>query len=127
MSEKELKPCPLASCRECLHYEVCSADESCLPDYVNCKYFKDRNRFVELPCRVGSIVYIIPTTGNRLKEITKAECISFSIGGVLNTSNLLFCGTSKSYFAGFDRFGKSIFLTREEVEQALKERENNEI
>lgn len=115
----------MASCKDCLHYEVCQfhIDEETKLTVNECEHFKDRNRFVELPCRVGSIVYIIPTTGNRLKEVTKAKCISFLIGGVSNTSNLLFCGTSKSYFAGFDRFGKTVFLTREEAEKALKERE----
>ena len=49
----------MASCKDCLHYEVCSAEKSCLPDYVNCKYFKDRNRFVELPCKLGERFYTI--------------------------------------------------------------------
>lgn len=118
-------------CKNCIKADVCKVAEEFDKEPVDgiyiegCEHFKDRNRFVELPCRVGSIVYIIPTTGNRLKEVTKAKCISFLIGGVSNTSNLLFCGTSKSYFAGFDRFGKTVFLTREEAERALKERENN--
>lgn len=51
----------MASCKDCLHYEAC---ESQVPKtfwdsetfYYHCKCFKDRNRFVELPCKVKDLI-----------------------------------------------------------------------
>lgn len=103
----------MASCKDCLHYEAC---ESQVPKtfwdsetfYYHCKCFKDRNKFVELPCKVGDRVY--QTDGIRIYE-NKIERIIFG------TNNI-----------GFDKrlIGKSIFLTREEAEKALKESANND-
>ena len=57
------------TCKDCIHYDLC---RSCSRiqlgwhgnsvHYVEnieeiCKDFKDRSRFVELPCRVGDKVY----------------------------------------------------------------------
>lgn len=95
----------MASCKDCLHYEFCCAGKLCLPDYVNCKYFKDRNRFVELPCKVGDTVYQtdgIRIYGNKIERI------------IFDTNNFGFDETS---------IGKSIFLTREEAERALNSSE----
>lgn len=115
----------MASCKNCISEIVCKYNDG-VNEYCkgNCPHFKDRNRFVELPTEIGNIVYIIPTATNHLKEITEAKCIGFSIGGVSNTANLIICGTSKSYFAGFDMFGKTVFLTREKAKKALEERNN---
>lgn len=114
----------MASCKGCLHVDVCKSKDI-FGDMPVCPNFKDRTRFVELPTEIGNIVYIIPTATNHLKEITEAKCIGFSIGGVSNTANLIICGTSKSYFAGFDMFGKTVFLTREEAEKATEEQDSN--
>lgn len=66
----------MANCKDCLHVEVCN---SRFPDPNNerliCENFKDRSRFVELPCKACDTCFI--------------------------------------------------FFSREEAEQALKERENN--
>lgn len=97
----------MASCKDCMHEEVCNIFSVVLNEYdaENCVCFKDRNRFVELPCKVGDTVY--QTDGIRIYE-NKIERIIF------DTNNIGFDETS---------IGKSIFLTREEAEQALKERE----
>ena len=49
----------MASCKDCMHEEVCNIFLDCLNEYdaEKCVYFKDRNRFVELPCKVGDTVY----------------------------------------------------------------------
>ena len=64
----------MASCKDCLHYDVCSFDESCLPDYVNCICYKDRNRFVEFPCKVGSEVFVTPDRGKHFHKATLYGC-----------------------------------------------------
>lgn len=92
----------MASCKDCLHYEFCCAGKSGLPDYVNCKYFKDRNRFVELPCKVGEELFRIKTVSGK-KIITETQ---------LNQNTFW-----RIVFGG--EYGKTVFLTRKEAERAL--------
>lgn len=90
----------MASCKECLCFDVCSIAEIMGENFC-CPDCKDRNRFVELPCKVGDTVY--QTDDIRIYE-NKIERIIF------DTNNFGFDETS---------IGKSIFLTREEAERAL--------
>ena len=96
----------MASCKDCLHYEVCGAEKTCLPDYVNCKYFKDRNRFVELPCKVGDKVFVV----NGFKEIEEFEVDYYVVEkNVISVG----CVDDGEYEI------ETVFLTREEAERAL--------
>ena len=96
-----------------------------------CDHFQDRSRFVELPCKVGDKVYL-----DNL-HIKYADVIGIYIdafGGVLDlrvfTNVPIPNGFGYEHFISkdytFEDIGKRIFLTREEAEKALKERENNE-
>lgn len=98
----------MANCKDCLYYEVCSVDESCLTDYVNCKYFKDRNRFVELPCKIGEELYRVKTVRGK-KIVTETQLNQ-------NTFWRIVFG---------DEYGKTVFLTREEAEKALNSSEKS--
>ena len=62
----------MAICKNCLHSDVCIMTSELgfnkaerMFDF-DCKHFKDRNKFVELPCKVGDIVY--QTDGIRIYE-----------------------------------------------------------
>ena len=68
----------MASCKDCVHYEVCQMHykQKCELTYetereveiamrkaqkavdIECDYYTDRSRFVELPCKVGDKVYL---------------------------------------------------------------------
>ena len=96
----------------------------------DCEQFKDRSRFVELPCKVGDKVYL-----DNL-HIKYADVIGIYIdafGGVFDlriyTNIQLANGFGYEYFISkdytFEDIGKRIFLTKEEAEQASKEREEN--
>lgn len=111
------------TCKDCVHVEVCGtfsllseAFEIASPERIasDCKNFKDRSRFVELPCKVGDVVYCLTKPSKR--RITK---ISITVYGLRLSVNDMFC---------FDesQIGKTVFLTKEEAEQALKEREIND-
>ena len=116
----------MASCRDCLHYEFCCTGKSGLPDYVNCKYFKDRNRFVELPCKVGDTVYVIDDMGD--EEYLVASCTISAIRYECKETDSNIIIMTEGFLAPFTNswvLGKTVFLTREEAERALKERENN--
>ena len=62
----------MASCKDCIHDKVCSKyfrafwghtankhSDLINADPKDCPYFKDRSRFVELPCKVGDIQEIL--------------------------------------------------------------------
>lgn len=64
------------TCKDCIHYELCeirgytyneNLDESV--DII-CGDFKDKSRYIELPCKVGDTVYVIPSLTNfRLNHV----------------------------------------------------------
>ena len=105
-------------CKDCIFFPKCDEypfDES------GCKDFKDRSRFVELPCKVGDTVWF--TTYGHIPTCTEVNKISCNIGtnglhSYFETQD--FTGNT-DYFHG-EAFGKTVFLTREEAEAALSER-----
>lgn len=110
----------MASCKDCLYDIVCEfyAGDLNKDGAEKCVCFKDRNRFVELPCKVGDTVYYI--TGLSRKYIKSANVNEIIIN--CNGISELFVSTDTVNFENsFDAF----YLTREEAEKALKERENN--
>ena len=131
----------MASCKDCVHVEVCSKKNLHVAVGMNitprfkyerieqeCEHFKDRSRFVELPCKVGDKVYL-----DNL-HIKYADVIGIYIdafGGVFDlriyTNIQLANGFGYEYFISkdytFEDIGKRIFLTKEAAEQAEKERE----
>ena len=102
-------------CDDC---EIYSNYGGKIPSIKNCKYFKDRNRFVELPCKVGDTVYYI--TGLSRKYI-KSAIVNEIVINCNGISELFVSNDTVNFENSFDVF----YLTREEAEQALKERENN--
>lgn len=91
------------TCKDCLHYSVCQyrRGREMLLTGNQCKDFTARSEWVHLPCKVGDKVY--QTDGIRIYE---------------STIHMIYCTENIS----FDEraIGKSIFLTREEAEKALK-------
>ena len=61
----------MASSKDCMHEEVCNIFSGDLNEdgAEKCVCFKDRNRFVELPCKVGDTVFVV----NGFKEIEEFE------------------------------------------------------
>ena len=81
------------------------------------------NGVIVPPCKVGDTVYVLPTGDNGLEEITEMRALGFAIGTPYNVANCFRVrGTSALYQPSFEQFGKSVFLTREEAESALEER-----
>lgn len=129
------------TCKDCIHYDVCGgytptdldrdvfhyaregrADE--IPGIEErCSGFKDKSRFVELPCKVGDKVYKI--TRNKVKE---CEVVFVGLSADERCSHFNFVenyedGTFyKSYSMVFDVLGKSVFITKEEAIKKLGEK-----
>lgn len=125
----------MASCKDCMHEEVCNIFSGDLNEdgAEKCVCFKDRNRFVELPCGVGDTLYMLNRNKSNIQEMTldkpdiRCHCVKddeFSCCmPICNDKENGIC----AYRFHFDlsEIGKTVFLTREEAEKALKERENN--
>lgn len=85
---------------------------------------EEQGKLLKLPCMYGEEVFVIPTKENILSKIAKMKCFGFCIGEPNNTVNLFPIGgqdvSVKLYQPDFADFGKSVFLTREAAEAALK-------
>ena len=104
------------ACKDCIHFESCknlyeTHGEGLSGDSYVCDFFKDRSRFVELPCKVGDFVYFI-----KARRVMADIVSKFTIDR---------CGVMLQRVNGYNlgytyQLGKKIFLTLEEAEQALK-------
>lgn len=106
------------TCKNCYHCNACCGhdEEKANREYPSaekCRDFKDKSRIVELPCKVGDKIY--QTDFVRIYESTINGVILSQKKVIYNTNGVAFDETAIGY---------SIFLTREEAEEALrKERE----
>lgn len=142
------------TCKDCIHYEICKEKEYNGYAYVisdnNCPDFKNSSLLIELPCKIGDTVYVIDNKQHcyactfytdscyikcpfpdRLEKVVKkaiVKGISISQNTVIQilakipeTNDTL---SYQLHYLSTD-FNKTIFLSEEEAEQALKEREEN--
>ena len=129
----------MPKCRNCVHWEACrkyvtglaaargvdldATELEQIFDSDDCDHFHDSSRFVELPCKVGDTVYIIESIDGE-EKIIQDHVETISIGYYADGINIYqFDGIKTDGY--FSDFGKTVFLTREAAEQALKEREEN--
>lgn len=114
------------TCKDCIHYEACHdmyyeehATRHFDPEKHNaekeCGYFKDRSRFVELPCRPDDSLFVIVPDRNG------NPCIEeYTVYTVIKKRDRIILETRIGRFI----WGKEpCYLSYEEAEQALKERE----
>lgn len=120
----------MAKCENCYHYDVCNGRPDVAAYGCKCEDFKDKSLIVELPCKVGDTVYYI---GNLQSILTlKVVSVHLSDEGKIRKKKHKshFCAIEKnSKITGryyLDTMGSLAFLTREEAEKALKEREQHE-
>ena len=115
----------MAKCKDCLHFEACkymyeaAFDQQLFPfgtfDFGTCDQFKDRSRFVELPCKPGDHVYRFCGTKNN-RYVGERLVHSVTIYGD---------GSFVILSSAYDTMGKTVFLTREEAESELARRTAN--
>lgn len=104
----------MATCKDCLHIGICpNLNHETVAD--KCPDFKDRSRFVELPCKVGDHVF-------RLCGTKKTRYVAERI-----VSSVTLCGNGSWSIlsTAYDALGKTVFLTREEAEAELARRTDN--
>ena len=58
------------TCEDCIHFEVCCYVDRGLPI---CDSFKDKSKFIELPCSVGDTVFITREEAEKKLEEIKND------------------------------------------------------
>jgi hypothetical protein len=122
------------TCKQCIHYNACkftyieafgSFNEEQFGQ-TGCAEFEDKSRFIELPCAVGDTVFWVTKScdenGRENSAIHEGTIISFS----LQNDGLWFYCRYKyglTFWHKIGYFGKTVFLTKEEAEKALKEKQ----
>ena len=114
-------------CENCYHYEACLNSLSGYKVLNNtegfvCEHYKDKSLIVELPCREGDTVWFhkILQDGKYTIVVEEDKVRRFIV-----TPIEIFAIISYSHAISCDDFGKTAFLSREEAERALEEREKN--
>ena len=105
----------MSECRDCFHRFLCSILEN--KGYQrDCRQFVDRSLFVVLPCKVGDTIYVVEK-GKVIQDSVETLYVAY-FGG--DEETFQFDGIKTDGY--FSDFGKTVFLTREAAEQALKRR-----
>ena len=117
----------VATCKDCICYSGCSGILNDFGMRLNparevCDRFEDHARFVELPCVAGEYVYVIePIFGKSIEHTIRRR----KIKSIEPHAEIKFYGSwIHDFLSGFGRY---IFSTYEEAEQALKEREDEKL
>lgn len=105
-------------CADCLHYEACQSwirhGTALWDDFhysvEDCPFYEDKSEWIHLPCKVGDTFYA-PIRG----EVCEFECTGFMC---IRKTILLIDEYNRAF-----SFNQDAFLTREEAEKALAERE----
>lgn len=118
------KDCFMSEDKNCFMSEVCDLNNKIFAGLIGkCKYFKDKSKIVELPCKVGDTVYI---TGEKYPcEITEVVIDKYGIHFNWLSFERSYELTELWNNGDFtvDDISKTVFLTKEAAEQALRERE----
>ena len=111
----------MANCERCYHNKVCINGAN-YKNAESCIHFKDKALITELPCKVGDKVFM--TTQNNILEMEVIQIKISAYWTVFDCVHVVY-DEYEEFFYERD-IGKSVFLTREEAEAVLEERENND-
>ncbi|MBQ7505326.1 MAG: hypothetical protein IJT79_08435 [Ruminococcus sp.] len=114
----------MANCFKCIHEDICEELKCGRP--VDCVFFKDRSKFIELPCKVGDVVYFAKKKKFKYATIVQVNITEDNIYFVYVGKWVDFNRTRLSEYVEEGHFTigdvyKTVFFTKEEAEQALKE------
>ena len=128
----------MESCKDCLSVNVCK-NRDIFGDIPTCEMFKDRIRFVELPCKVGDTVYqMVYCYDRKTYPATKYpdHYVEKKVVGIhicdsrlrvnalsnMKYRDYLIVGVGNALqHIPFAKIGKTVFLTKEEAERTLKD------
>lgn len=117
------------TCNDCIHYEACRSQVprtfyDSKDFYDNCKWFKEKSRYIELPFNVEDKLYTAICYGIGNWEIRESvifkiqKRLGFQLEVIERVKDEKGC---YSYFPiNLENLGVTIFLTREDAEQKLQ-------
>lgn len=103
------------NCKDCINNNSCPIQFTAyelIEKKIECAYIKPKLNFVEVPCKVGDTVYV-----NFMGEVTDANILKYEINSIGITATVYI---DPDYEIEYDI--EDIFLTKEEAEKALAER-----
>lgn len=116
------------TCKDCISYEACKFYNKNLPEEYDpiewqCDNFKDKSRYIELPCKIGDKVYYlsieraVPLT----YKIVEGEVLNYNINryGIFDVK-IRQLNSDYIFRTSIDK----IFLSKDEAEVKLKELNN---
>ena len=104
------------TCKDCIHYEVC-CKYMVTPNHL-CKDYKDKSKYIELPCKVGDMVYAICYASGKI--YIRREYVHFL--EYSKDSNLEKWRVHTQYMV---RSPEELYYTKAEAETKLKEMNEN--
>ena len=124
-------------CKDCIHHNVCyyagrlktkdsDGEKRIIAETNNvedtCENFQTRYMWAKFPCLTGTTVYSIyhEISGKRNVVVGTVERFSFYGDNYVNV--YVFYENGVSYWHSSKEFGKTVFLSREKAERALKDR-----
>lgn len=119
-------------CRPCVECKYYDAELKRPREYCAAESRADHllaDGWIRPPCKVGDTVYKV-VNDKRVKRPYECEVVGFWFSKDENCNNAHLVRYVNGVFdcsfsVPFTDFGKTVFLAKEEAEQALKERENN--
>ncbi len=112
----------MATCKNCIHYEMCQALEEgngiLKIGPIHCGYFKDQSLFVETPVKIGDHLWRVTFPYRQDPKVTEFVVKNFRTVGkkhklMLEVQALNVPGTNVMHISAFKR-------TREEAEKELE-------
>lgn len=108
----------MAKCENCYYRKICINGANYAE---NCRHYKDKSLIVEMPCRVGDVVYI--HHGLPFYEITQVTIIRIDIRKKFTRVRF----SDGSDFIAWDNdwgiYKDAVFSSREEAERAFRKSE----
>lgn len=109
----------MTKCENCYHKKVC-INSANFRNAENCRQYKNESRIVELPCRVGDVIYCHKLLMDGKYTVVVEED---TVKRVIITPVETLVIKSFGHALSCDDFGKTVFLSREEAEMALELKE----
>lgn len=113
------------TCKDCIHNQVCIAYKQLADISDICPHFADKSQYIKLPCKVGDTVFVIDDRRGIIKCIVNDMHLGLAqeiYGALFYYEQIADEPPELVDVFDFDEndFGKTVFLTREEAEKALK-------
>lgn len=110
----------MKKCEKCSHYHVCALATHIAKTNKSCSLFMNKTHIIELPFEIGNKAFIVKK--GKIREGVITSCFigrTYRIAMVADELN------SVDIPVSFEKFGTSVFLSRNEAEKALTKSRNS--